>query len=135
MLVRRRSAAVQRGRWAVLLQCSCQSIISILAVPSTSEQSSLTYAKGEQGLTAEEIRGELLRPLEGRELRRVLIIPPDFTRFHSNAGFITNVYYHALQERGCVVDILPALGTHEPVSREQAAANRDYRVRRSSETN
>ena len=54
-------------------------------------------------------------------MRRVLIIPPDFTRFHSNAGYITNVYYHTLTQRGVEVDILPALGTHEPVSREQAA--------------
>lgn len=81
-----------------------------------------TYAKTEAGLSLEEIRTALLRSLEGRELRHVLIIPPDFTRFHSNAGYITNVYYHALVERGCEVDILPALGTHEPVSREQAAA-------------
>ena len=52
----------------------------------------------------------------------MLIIPPDFTRFHSNAGYITNVYYHALTEKGCVVDILPALGTHEPMTREQVEA-------------
>ena len=81
-----------------------------------------TYAKTEAGLSAGEIREALLRSLEGRELKRVLILPPDFTRFHSNAGYITNVYYHTLTERGCEVDILPALGTHEPVSREQAAA-------------
>ena len=81
-----------------------------------------TYAKTEAGLSPEEIRAALLQSLEGRDLKHVLIIPPDFTRFHSNAGFITNVYYHTLTERGCEVDILPALGTHEPVSQEQAAA-------------
>ena len=79
-------------------------------------------AANENGLSPEEIRGALLRSLEGKNLHRVLIIPPDFTRFHSNAGFITNVYYHALTERGCRVDILPALGTHAPVPREQAEA-------------
>lgn len=79
-------------------------------------------AANENGLSPEEIRGALLRSLEGKNLHRVLIIPPDFTRFHSNAGFITNVYYHALTERGCRVDILPALGTHTPVTREQAEA-------------
>ena len=78
-----------------------------------------TYAKTEQGLTAEEIKSALLASLEGRDVKKVLILPPDFTRFHSNAGFITNVYYHALLERGAQVDILPALGTHEPVSKEQ----------------
>ena len=58
------------------------------------------YAKTEEGLSREEIRAALLASLEGRTLKNVLIIPPDFTRFHSNAGYITNVYYHALVERG-----------------------------------
>ena len=79
-------------------------------------------SKTDAGLSREEIRAQLLRSLEGRTLQNVLIIPPDFTRFHSNAGYITNVYYHALRDMGCHVDILPALGTHEPVTKEQAEA-------------
>ena len=79
------------------------------------------YAADEQGISREEIRAALLDSLEGRTLKNVLIIPPDFTRFHSNAGYITNVYYHALTELGCEVDILPALGTHVPVTEEEAA--------------
>ncbi|MBR6653398.1 MAG: DUF2088 domain-containing protein [Oscillospiraceae bacterium] len=78
------------------------------------------YAKDELGLSREEISAALLSAIEGRELKNVLIIPPDFTRFHSNAGYITNVYYHALTERGCNVDILPALGTHVPVTEDEA---------------
>ena len=81
------------------------------------------YAKDELGLTSGEIRAALIRSLEGRTLKKALIIPPDFTRFHSNAGFITNVYYHALADMGCEVDILPALGTHVPVTAEEAADN------------
>ena len=81
-----------------------------------------TYAKSEQGLCAEEIRAALIQSLEGRTVKKALILPPDFTRYHSNAGLITNVYYHVLTERGAQVDILPALGTHEPVSRRQAEA-------------
>ena len=80
------------------------------------------YAKTEDGLSREEIRAALLQSLEGRVLKNALIIPPDFTRFHSNAGYITNVYYHALTDLGCSVDILPALGTHVPVTEEEAAA-------------
>lgn len=80
------------------------------------------YEKGPEGLSCEEIRAALLNSLAGRTLKNVLILPPDFTRFHSNAGYITNVYYHALTERGCEVDILPALGTHVPVTREEVAA-------------
>ena len=78
------------------------------------------YAKTEDGLTRDEIRQALERSLAGRTLHNVLIIPPDFTRFHSNAGLITNLYYHMLTERGCEVDVLPALGTHVPMTQEQA---------------
>ncbi len=76
-------------------------------------------AEAETGLTPEEIKTALLASLEGRSLKKVLILPPDFTRFHSNAGYITNVYYHALTNAGVEVDILPALGTHVPVTKAQ----------------
>ena len=79
------------------------------------------YADTEHGLSPEAIRDALLKSLEGRTLKNVLIIPPDYTRFHSNSGYITNVYYHALVDNGCEVDILPALGTHVPVTKEEAA--------------
>ena len=83
------------------------------------------YADKKAVLSPEEIRQALLASLDDwqaqhGELNHVLIIPPDFTRFHSNSGFITNVYYHALAEMGCEVDILPALGTHVPVTAEEA---------------
>ena len=76
-------------------------------------------AKDDRGFTQEEIKAALLQSIEGREVKKALIIPPDFTRFHSGAGYITNVYYHALTERGAQVDILPALGTHVPVTERQ----------------
>ena len=79
----------------------------------------IRLAWSEAGLSAEEIRAALLESLQGRALKNVLILPPDYTRFHSNAGFIANVYYHALTDAGVNVDILPALGTHVPVSEEQ----------------
>ena len=79
-------------------------------------------ADHEQGLGRDEIRQALLASLEGRSVRKALIVPPDFTRFYSGAGFITNVYYHALTEQGAEVDILPALGTHEPMTPAQISA-------------
>ena len=65
--------------------------------------------------------GEALADWETRKgaVRNALIIPPDFTRFHSNAGFITQVFYKLLTAKGANVDILPALGTHVPVSESQ----------------
>ncbi|MGD8452791.1 MAG: lactate racemase domain-containing protein [Phycisphaerae bacterium] len=45
------------------------------------------------------------------EPRRVLLIPPDFTRQYSGAGGLTVMLYERLATRG-QVEILPALGTH-----------------------
>ena len=74
------------------------------------------------GLSEREICDALIASLEGRTVKRVLILPPDFTRFHSGAGFITNVYYHALKDRGAEVDILPTLGTHAPMTDGELSA-------------
>lgn len=49
--------------------------------------------------------------------QRVLIVPPDFTRFHSRAGKITSRLHDLLGSS--IVDILPALGTHVPMPRHQ----------------
>ncbi len=49
--------------------------------------------------------------------RRVLLIPPDHTRFHSRAGELTCMawdYYGS-----AVADILPALGTHNSMGTEE----------------
>lgn len=51
-------------------------------------------------------------------VKTVLIIPPDFTRFHSMAGEITKLLYREFSPRS-VVRIIPALGTHMPVSEEE----------------
>ena len=46
--------------------------------------------------------------------KKVLVIPPDFTRFHSRAGEITGLIYKYYKEN--LKDILPALGTHVPMT-------------------
>ena len=81
-------------------------------------------AERDEGLSNEELEAAVERTLKeaGGPLRRVLIIPPDFTRFHSNGGFLTNRCYHILEKMGCRTDILPALGTHAAMSREQFSA-------------
>lgn len=77
------------------------------------------FLKNKEGLSKEEIKNALIDSLEGRQLKNVLIIPPDYTRYHSNAGFITNTYYHELINRNINVDILPALGTHVAMTKEE----------------
>lgn len=76
-------------------------------------------ATDSRGLPLEEVEQALKESLGGRERKKVLIIPPDFTRFHSQAGLITSIYYRELTARGVQVDVLPALGTHEKVSKAQ----------------
>jgi nickel-dependent lactate racemase len=48
--------------------------------------------------------------------KKVLVVPPDFTRFHSRAGEITTLLYKYYKEN--LKDILPALGTHSPMKEE-----------------
>ena len=48
-------------------------------------------------------------------LKKVLLIPPDMTRMHSGAGQMTAMLYSMLKDT-CQIDILPALGTHDPMS-------------------
>ncbi len=51
--------------------------------------------------------------------KRVLVIPPDFTRFHSHAGVLTKLIYDYYGAN--LTDVLPALGTHTPVTPAQIA--------------
>ena len=83
---------------------------------------SLYFADGspEMELSGEAIRaglGEALGKLGER--RRVLAIPPDFTRFHSRSGELTEMVWEYFGDR--LVDVLPALGTHKAMTREQIA--------------
>ena len=50
---------------------------------------------------------------------RVLLIVPDYTRYHSNAGHIANTIYHTLT--GCEVELLEALGTHFPMTERECS--------------
>jgi carbohydrate kinase (thermoresistant glucokinase family) len=49
---------------------------------------------------------------------RILLVPPDHTRLYSRAGEITSILYSLLVARGCIVRVLPALGTHAEMSRD-----------------
>jgi nickel-dependent lactate racemase len=45
---------------------------------------------------------------------RVIAVPPDFTRFHSQSGILTEIAWEYYGER--LTDILPATGTHVPMT-------------------
>ena len=83
---------------------------------------SLFFAAGsvETEMSAAEIRAglnEALRKLGER--KRVVAVPPDFTRFHSKAGELTEMAWEFYGD--ALVDVLPALGTHTPMSDAQIA--------------
>jgi nickel-dependent lactate racemase len=74
-----------------------------------SETTSLTPAQARAALY------EALAKLGER--RKVLAVPPDFTRFHSKAGEFTRYVFDYYGDK--LTDILPALGTHSPMSPQQ----------------
>ncbi len=49
--------------------------------------------------------------------KHVLAVPPDFTRFHSQAGKLTKLAFDFYGDK--LTDVLPALGTHSPMTHEQ----------------
>jgi nickel-dependent lactate racemase len=49
--------------------------------------------------------------------KKVLVVPPDCTRFHSRAGELTSYIYQYYNEN--LKDVLPALGTHSPMTDSQ----------------
>lgn len=71
---------------------------------------------------------DVISPAEVREIlygvfdsmgprKRVLAIPPDYTRLNSYAGPVTEMAYDYFGDR--MTDIMPALGTHAPMTEEQ----------------
>ena len=53
-----------------------------------------------------------------RPLRKVLVLPPDHTRLNSDAGELTRLL-HEMLSPAVEVDVMPALGTHSPMSDAQ----------------
>ncbi len=69
---------------------------------------------GSDVLREEDLRAGLSEAFEKLGARKkVLAIPPDYTRFHSHAGILTRLAWEYYGER--LTDILPALGTHSPM--------------------
>lgn len=83
----------------------------------------LYYARGSRQdiITPEEAREALsgvFRTLGPR--KRVLAIPPDFTRFNSYAGPLTEMVFDWYGD--ALTDVMPALGTHSPMTDAQISA-------------
>jgi nickel-dependent lactate racemase len=75
------------------------------------------YSTGSENriLSPDELKQGLYSALEKLGIRKkVLIIPPDYTRYHSRAGLLTSFAYQYYKEN--ITDILPALGTHNAMT-------------------
>jgi len=82
----------------------------------------LFFARGSvtDQLSGADLRVGLFTALERLGSRRcVLAVPPDFTRFHSQAGRLTKLVHDFYGDR--LTDVLPALGTHTPMTGAQIA--------------
>ncbi len=80
----------------------------------------LYYSKGSESteLDSKDMREGLYKAFKKLGPRKkILVIPPDFTRFHSRAGELTRFTWEYYENR--ITDILPALGTHMPMSSEE----------------
>ncbi|MCL4204922.1 MAG: D-mannonate epimerase [Pirellulaceae bacterium] len=76
----------------------------------------LYFAEGSTttALTDQQLREALTACFEQLgQRRRVLALPPDFTRFNSRGGLLTCMTYDYFGDR--LVDVMPALGTHVPM--------------------
>jgi len=80
----------------------------------------LYYSRGSKtdNITPDEVRAILKEVFDkmGKK-NRVLALPPDFTRFNSYAGPITEMVYDYYGDT--LTDVMPALGTHSPMTEEQ----------------
>ena len=80
----------------------------------------LYFARGSATdiITADEVRAILKEVFDGMgPKRRVVAIPPDFTRLNSYAGPIAEMAYDYWGD--ALTDVMPALGTHTAMSPEQ----------------
>ncbi|WP_352422659.1 lactate racemase domain-containing protein [Proteiniphilum sp.] len=72
----------------------------------------------ETALSHDDLRRGLFDALEKLgERRKILAVPPDYTRLPSRAGELTEIAWEYYGEK--LTDILPALGTHTPMTEEQ----------------
>ena len=78
------------------------------------------YEKGskETSFTADDLKKGLFEAFEKMGARqKVLAIPPDYTRLPSRSGELTEMTWEYFGEK--LTDILPALGTHTPMTDSQ----------------
>lgn len=80
----------------------------------------LYFCKGSENteFSSEDLKKGLYTALEKiGNTSKVIAVPPDITRIHSHAGELTRYTYQYYQ--GKLTDILPAIGTHSPMTEDE----------------
>jgi nickel-dependent lactate racemase len=80
----------------------------------------LYYSKGsvEKNISHEELKSGLYEALDKiGNRKKVIAIPPDITRYHSQAGILTVYAWEYYKDN--LTDILPAIGTHYPMTESE----------------
>ena len=68
----------------------------------------------ETEFTVEELRNALFGSFDRLgDRKRVVAVPPDFTRYHSQSGMLTELVWEYYGDK--MADVLPATGTHIPM--------------------
>jgi nickel-dependent lactate racemase len=77
-----------------------------------------SQGSADTALSPQEVREGLFSSLErlGKK-KRVIAVPPDYTRFHSQAGLLTEMILEYYGKT--LTDVLPAIGAHFPMSDEE----------------
>ena len=80
----------------------------------------LYYSNGsvEKNISRDELKQGLYEAL-GKigNKKKILAIPPDITRYHSQAGILTEYVWEYYKEK--LTDVLPAIGTHYPMTESE----------------
>ena len=88
----------------------------------------LYLTEEKNGISASQLDDMIDRMLaQFPDIKKVLIIPPDYTRCYSYAGIITQVIYKKIEKMNegrsederIHTDVMPALGTHMPMTEEE----------------
>ena len=78
------------------------------------------FAKGSENgiLSKDDLKEGIFSTLEKLGIKKkVLVIPPDITRFYSYSGILTRFVYQYYSN--ALTDILPSIGTHFPMTSEE----------------
>jgi nickel-dependent lactate racemase len=78
------------------------------------------YQQGsvDKEFSAEELKTAMFEAFDKLGVRKkVIAVPPDYTRFHSFAGALTTIAHQYYRE--ALTDVLPALGTHSGMTDKQ----------------